>query len=187
MPVMQWSVDYFTGLPEIDRQHEELFALVNRLDGALRDGSETLDRSFADLHAYIREHFALEERFMAEAQLDPAYCSRHKTAHANFVLRVDELWEAYRGGSEAAGTELLGFLVAWLREHILHTDRSMAHDVHLRLGKEAPHNQFSHFLYVLHQCSVGAAATSRGPVLTSSTESPSVTRLPRRRLSPVSL
>jgi hemerythrin len=27
MSVMHWSVSYYTGLPEVDRQHEALFGL----------------------------------------------------------------------------------------------------------------------------------------------------------------
>ena len=32
MALIQWGVDCYTGLPEVDRQHEAMFALVNRLD-----------------------------------------------------------------------------------------------------------------------------------------------------------
>lgn len=145
MAVMQWSVDFFTGLPEIDRQHEELFALVNRLHDARAHRDELLDEAFANLCDYIRDHFGAEESFMAEANLDPAYVARHRAAHANFIMRIDELWRAYRDGSDAAADDLLSFLIAWLREHILVTDRKMAIAAHHRLGSEAPHNQFSHF------------------------------------------
>lgn len=145
MAVMQWSVDYYTGLPEVDRQHEALFGLVNRLHDARAHQAEVLAETFTDLRDYVREHFSLEERLMAEAGLDPAYMARHHGAHENFVRRLDELWDAHRSGSDSAAEELLGFLVAWLREHILHTDRNMALEIHTRMGTEAPHNQFAHF------------------------------------------
>lgn len=145
MAVMQWSVDFFTGLPEIDRQHEELFALVNRLHEARAHRSELLGQAFADLRDYVRDHFGAEEKFMAEASLDPAYVARHHAAHANFIMRIDDIWEQHRAGSESAADDLLAFLVAWLREHILVTDRKMAVAAHHHLGSDAPHNQFSHF------------------------------------------
>lgn len=145
MALMQWSVTYYTGLPEVDRQHEALFGLVNRLHDARAHQTDILGQTFADLRQYVLEHFSLEEQLMAQAGLDPAYIARHHAAHENFVMRLDELWDANCAGSDSAAEELLGFLVAWLREHILHTDRNMALDIHARMGTEAPHNQFAHF------------------------------------------
>lgn len=145
MALMQWSVDYYTGLPEVDRQHEALFGLVNRLHDARTHRDEILGPTFDDLRDYVREHFALEEKLMAEAALDAGYIARHHAAHENFIMRLDELWDAHRAGSDTAAEELLGFLMAWLREHILHTDRNMALDIHTRMGTQAPHNQFAHF------------------------------------------
>ena len=145
MSVMHWSVNYYTGLPEVDRQHEALFGLVNRLYDARGHRAELLEQAFADLRDYVREHFSLEEALMAESGIDAGYIARHHAAHENFVMRVDELWNFHRAGSESAADELLGFLMAWLREHILHTDRKMALEIHARMGTEAPHNQFAHF------------------------------------------
>ncbi len=145
MAAMQWSVDFYTGLPEIDRQHEALFALVNRLHDARTHRNELLDQAFGDLCDYIRDHFSAEESFMDQASLDPAYVARHRAAHANFIMRINELWQAHRAGSDEAADDLLAFLIAWLREHILITDRKMAVAAHHHLGSDAPHNQFSHF------------------------------------------
>jgi hemerythrin len=145
MSLMQWSVNYYTGLPEVDRQHEALFGLVNRLYDARGHRAEIIEQAFADLRDYVREHFSLEEKLMAESGLDAGYIARHRAAHENFIMRVDELWDVHRAGSDSAAEELLGFLMAWLREHILHTDRNMALDIHARMGTEAPHNQFAHF------------------------------------------
>jgi two-component system NtrC family sensor kinase len=92
MSVMHWSVSYYTGLPEVDRQHEALFGLVNRLYDARGHRAELLDQAFADLRDYVREHFSLEEALMAESGLDAGYIARHRAAHENFVMRVDELW-----------------------------------------------------------------------------------------------
>lgn len=145
MVLIPWSVDFYTGLPEVDRQHEALFGLVNRLYDARSLRADILGATFADLRDYVREHFTLEERLMAEAGLDAAYIARHHAAHENFVKRLDELWHAHEAGIESAADELLMFLVAWLREHILRADRNMALEIHARMGIEAPHNQFAHF------------------------------------------
>jgi hemerythrin len=40
---------------------------------------------------------------------------------------------------------MLEFLKSWILQHILQTDRTMAGEVHEKMGTEAPHNMFTHF------------------------------------------
>lgn len=145
MAVIRWGLDYYTGLPEVDRQHEELFVLINRLHDAAHDRSAIVDQAFEDLRGYVREHFALEETLMAEANVEAGHSAEHHGAHAGFVARIDRLWARHRSGDEAAAAELLQFLSDWLVQHILHTDRRMALEIHTRMGTQAPHNMFAHF------------------------------------------
>jgi len=42
-------------------------------------------------------------------------------------------------------TNCWNFSPGWLVEHILHTDRKMALEIHTRMGTQAPHNMFAHF------------------------------------------
>jgi hemerythrin len=145
MALMQWGLDFYTGLPEVDRQHQELFALIKRLSEAKARKSEIIDQAFAQLRDYVRDHFALEERLMLEADVDAAHFAMHRAAHAGFASRLDELWEAHLSGSASAADELLEFLTGWLTQHILDTDRKMALEIGTRLGTAAPHNMFAHF------------------------------------------
>ncbi|MDP1645260.1 MAG: bacteriohemerythrin [Thiobacillus sp.] len=145
MAGIQWGLDFYTGLPEVDRQHQWLFALINRLHDAEKLEPETIDQAFAELQDYVREHFTLEEQLMAEAEVDPEHQAQHRAAHAGFVARVNTLWQARTDGSESAAAELLEFLTYWLMQHIRHTDRKMALEIHARMGTQAPHNMFEHF------------------------------------------
>lgn len=145
MAHIQWGLDCYTGLPEVDRQHERLFALINRLDDARATQPAMLEQAFAELRDYVRDHFAVEEQLMAEANVDAAHYVQHRAAHTEFDARLNQLWQSYCDGSEAAADQLLEFLTGWLRHHILHTDQKMALEIHTRLGTEAPHNMFSHF------------------------------------------
>jgi len=145
MADIQWGLDCYTGLPEVDRQHQWLFALINRLSEAKDKQPEVIDRAFTELSDYVREHFAIEEQLMAEAKVDAEHQAQHLAAHAAFAARVNELWQARADGRDSAGDELLAFLVNWLTEHIRHTDRKMALEIHTRMGTEAPHNMFEHF------------------------------------------
>lgn len=145
MAVIRWGLDYYTGLPEVDRQHEELFGLINRLHDATSDRGAVMDQAFEDLRDYVRDHFAIEEQLMAEADVDVGHYAGHRAAHAGFVARIDKLWQRHLDGRESAADELLEFLTRWLVEHILHTDRKMALEIHTRMGTQAPHNMFAHF------------------------------------------
>jgi hemerythrin len=142
---IQWGLDYYTGLPEVDRQHQWLFALINRLHEAKRMQPEVVDHAFAELRDYVREHFAIEERLMVEAQVDAEHQAQHLAAHAAFAVRLNELWQARTEGNDVVTDELLEFLTNWLGQHIRLTDRKMALEIHTRMGTQAPHNMFEHF------------------------------------------
>jgi hemerythrin len=145
MNFIEWNVNFYTGLPDVDQQHAKLIALTNRLGEASEGKPEILDLAFRELNAYVAEHFSLEERVMVEAGIDPQHINYHKNAHALFVAKVDELWDSRDSSAERNLQEMLDFLKAWILQHILHTDREMARAVHAKLGTAAPHNMFTHF------------------------------------------
>lgn len=144
MACIQWGVNFYTGLPDVDRQHNRLVGLTNRLCEAAKYEPELLAVAFEELHAYIVEHFSLEERLMDEVGIDPEHVRHHKDAHATFVAKVASLWEDRQRDEEAVLEEMLVFLTTWILQHILQTDRRMASEIHAKLGSEAPHNMFTH-------------------------------------------
>lgn len=144
MACIQWGVNFYTGLPDVDRQHNRLVGLTNRLCEAARHEPELLGEAFEELRAYVVEHFTLEERLMEEAAIDPEHIRRHKEAHAYFVARVAELWQARSEAEDRVLEEMLSFLTTWILQHILQTDQRMAAEIHARLGGNAPHNMFAH-------------------------------------------
>ena len=125
-----------TGNGLVDRQHRELFARLSALLEASRDGrgSEEVKRLLAFLGEYVVEHFASEERLMAEAgypRLQP-----HRDEHRAFVAT----FEALRSEFQESGADL-PFVVrlsqrvtAWLKEHIYRADREMARWIQERPG-----------------------------------------------------
>ena len=145
MGFIEWNVNFYTGLPDVDQQHNKLVALANRLSETPEEDAEILDRAFQELKDYIVEHFTLEERLMEEAQIDPTHLNYHKNAHALFVVKIADLWEARAEGSGQTLPEMLEFLKTWIMQHILQTDRRMAYEVHDKMGTSAPHNMFTHF------------------------------------------
>jgi hemerythrin len=145
MSFIEWNVNLYTGLPDVDQQHNKLVALVNRLTEVSENNAETLDQAFLELKNYVIEHFSLEEQLMDEAQIDPEHIRYHKNAHALFVAKVAELWADRSNGTGQPLNDMLEFLKAWILQHILQTDHKMAGEMHNKLGTAAPHNMFTHF------------------------------------------
>ena len=145
MGFIEWNVNFYTGLPEVDQQHNKLVALANRLSETSEGDEEVLDLAFQELKDYIVEHFSLEEKLMVEAQIDAVHFRYHKNAHALFVAKIAELWDARDSDAGQTLPEMLDFLKSWILQHILQTDRRMAYEVHDKMGTSAPHNMFTHF------------------------------------------
>ncbi len=67
MKILNWQSSYSINRPEIDREHETFFGIINRLHEAMLagQGKEILERLLAELVQYAVYHFANEERVMA--------------------------------------------------------------------------------------------------------------------------
>jgi len=119
---MEWNDSFNTGIELIDKQHQILVRAINLLGLALERGSdkELMDAIFATLAEYTATHFADEERIFVEAGYPEA--DEHKHSHHMFLEKVTELKAKFDAGGDTA-REVLTFLVDWLQNHILGTDR----------------------------------------------------------------
>lgn len=145
MIFIEWDVNFYSGLPDVDQHHRKLITLANRLSEVPHGKTEILDQAFLELRDYISEHFSLEERLMQEAQIDAVHFKYHRGAHALFVAKVTQLWNSRNNDTDQDLKEMLKFLKSWILQHILQTDRKMAQEIHEKLGTDAPHNMFTHF------------------------------------------
>jgi len=68
MPVYGNKGTDMSGVPEIDKQHQELVALVTRLTEAVKNNAPRAEiyRIIDDVIAHTARHFATEEMLMAE-------------------------------------------------------------------------------------------------------------------------
>jgi hemerythrin len=66
--LIEWKDRYRTGIADVDHEHQELIALINKIhDDAQALGPDAdVEGFFGDLLAAISAHFALEERIMRE-------------------------------------------------------------------------------------------------------------------------
>lgn len=110
MGCVQWGVDFYTGLPDVDEQHNKLVALTNRLCETSKANPETLNQAFQELRDYASGHFSLEERLMDESGIDADHVIYHKNAHALFAPKVTELWGHRNDDDGQTLEEMLSFL-----------------------------------------------------------------------------
>lgn len=121
--LFEWSDEFSVGVDDIDEQHMELVALLNQLDGAIRDrqGSSAVRRTLDELVAYTQTHFAVEERLMRESAY-PDY-EEHRLYHEALIDQVRGLQHKLDTGEATITFELLHFLKVWLMRHICETDK----------------------------------------------------------------
>lgn len=121
--MIQFTKDCVIGVPQIDKEHEYLFELVNSAYNML--GSDDLNRIalakniLMKLKDYASNHFVHEEEYMTSIH-DPEL-PLQKKEHAAFITEVDFLIEDTEMNEDVLG-EVLSFLTRWLYHHILSSD-----------------------------------------------------------------
>ena len=123
---LQWDEKYSVEIPEVDSQHKMLFELIERLDSAIREkrGSSACDAILAELVAYTRIHFALEESLMRLSNYPDLL--GHKQQHEDLIAEVGQLQQKVASGATAISFELMQFLRVWLTKHIQQSDQKYA-------------------------------------------------------------
>lgn len=120
-----WTDDLTVGISEIDSQHKELFAQLERLLEACMAGREREEvLGMLDfLDGYVETHFGTEERLHREH----GYPGREKHLAEHAFMR--ERLGHFREEAETAGPtrdlvlRVNQTLIEWLRTHISSADR----------------------------------------------------------------
>ena len=135
MTLVQWNDTYSINVAEVDRQHQQLFDLINELHEAMTEGRvrhtmatvvhelDTMATVLKELMDYTSYHFSTEEGYMVEH----AYPERdvHKAAHAVFIERVQAFQQDFDGGQALYSVEIVEFIRDWWRSHILVVDKKL--------------------------------------------------------------
>ena len=125
----EFSDEYLIGIEMIDREHRKLFALVERADHLVKNwtagnGYEEIKGIMAELKNYTEVHFADEESYMRSIKYE-GY-EAQKRAHAAFISRLEEFdLEHVEENHREYMTSLIEFLLGWLINHILQTDKKI--------------------------------------------------------------
>lgn len=129
MNTFVWNDSFKTGETIVDTEHQELFRIINQV-ADLQEGAESSDtiREVLDhLVRYAVNHFAHEEKLMADVACDPRHVQKHRAAHVDFAKQVVAMRKVGTGANDIE--LLLRFLSNWLAFHILGMDQVMARQV----------------------------------------------------------
>ena len=121
----KFTKDCMTGIESIDKEHEQLFKIINEAQALLEEQAvdvKTVKSIVAHLVDYAAEHFAHEESYM-ESINDPELM-RQKKEHTDFTNKVKSVDFDNMTDEESRKelAELVKFLAKWLYHHILGSD-----------------------------------------------------------------
>ena len=121
--IIEWSPEYAVHVAEIDREHQVLFDVVNRLHEAMLNGkgAEVLRGLLAETTRYTLEHFAHEEEGMAA--IDYPELRAHAGQHDGLRRQSQAFVERFERGETTMTIELTLFLSAWIKQHTMTSDR----------------------------------------------------------------
>ncbi len=125
MSLMYWTPEIAVGSELIDLQHRSLIDRVNCLVSAIDEGreDEEIARLFDFLKEYTQDHFAAEERLMAETGYPER--ERHTAEHRAFCEKIADLEGrmAAEGMTTVLKRDFDEAVIDWLFEHICRVDR----------------------------------------------------------------
>ena len=126
MSLFVWDARYSLNITEIDRQHQQLFALFNELYDAMQQGhgNEVIGNVLTRVLDYTAYHFAAEEKLLH--QYGYAEEAAHRAEHAKLTGQAKLLVQKQRDGNNQVAIATLKFLCDWLNTHILGTDKKFA-------------------------------------------------------------
>jgi hemerythrin-like metal-binding protein len=124
-----WNQSFALGVPHIDAQHKQLFAIANELHQAMLKGQSKLmmGQALDKLVDYTVKHFGAEETLMGSTK--HADLARHKLIHDQFTAKIQKLQQGYNSGNVLVNVELMEFLQKWLVTHIQGTDVMYAREL----------------------------------------------------------
>ena len=141
MPVV-WTSDLATGVGWQDKEHKELFKVLDRLAvvSAGGGGSEAVESAVSSVDDYVVGHFHHEETAMSK--YDYPDILDHLVAHTSFIEEFSSIKNEYllREGLEGARLEelVLDRVVGWWHDHIMTIDKPLGRFLARRTGEKGP-------------------------------------------------
>ncbi len=131
--VFPWSRSFETQIASIDKQHQRLVVLLNKMGSKLAQGDDLveIDKVIDELFSYANHHFQSEENIWEKRFHGDEWLTSHHKTHCKFISDVHEFQQKEKAGDKTGLYEkILRFLICWLAHHILDDDMRMAKVIH---------------------------------------------------------
>lgn len=125
----EFSDEYLIGIDLIDKEHQELFRIVDRANQLVKSydavsGYDKIIHILDELKVYTIEHFQDEEEYMTSIHYEGL--AAQKRAHEAFINKLENIeLDKIQNNPQEYLQELLEFLLGWLINHILNTDKKI--------------------------------------------------------------
>jgi hemerythrin len=129
---LEWNTKFELGHAQLDGDHRTLFQVLETLSGGYCD-HDLVDTQIKILEHYVRDHFTLEERLMADSAYP--HLEEHRALHTEFratVARLRNHW--HNNESPSVQREIIAELSDWLGQHIIDADRAYLPWITTKLG-----------------------------------------------------
>ena len=129
-PSFAFSSKYEVGVPSIDAEHRQLFALIEETDRVihselLHDKYDEIVSIIDGLRDYTLFHFKNEETYMESIHYDGL--EAQKITHQAFIDKLNEMdLFAVDDNQQESLEELIEFLLGWLVNHIMKMDKKIS-------------------------------------------------------------
>jgi hemerythrin len=119
---LAWTKEFSVGVGELDRHHQHLIAVFNKLYEAMTVGDDpkTVAEVLKELDDYAAYHFKAEKDLFRKKKYPAA--AAHNRQHNEFREHLKRLHALVRKKDDYAGLEMAAFLSSWLTNHILTAD-----------------------------------------------------------------
>lgn len=121
VPAFTWHDEFSVGHGEMDGTHREF---VDCVDALLTVDDAGLGSALAAFEVHARQHFADEDRWMAQSAYDNARC--HVDEHAAVLKSLQEVQAALAQGRHAVVRSFAVALADWFPEHARVMDQGLA-------------------------------------------------------------
>lgn len=129
--MLEWSKKFDTNVEFIDKQHQQIFMLLNQLRACCTENTANpyiISTALSKLNAYSRKHFQVEEALMASQNLDERHVRIHRMEHFSFIHDIENMWAHDNTQDSLLETseKLVAFITRWWCYHILGMDQLMS-------------------------------------------------------------
>ena len=125
--LVEWKHTLDTGVPEIDKDHRTLFAMLNIVHNAIYYPEEMgiQKNIFRDMFQFAKEHFDREERLMEQSNYPKS--EGHRAQHLVFLGQAEKFSGLMDEKSHTLLLDLSIFVKNWFSFHISKWDQEMGH------------------------------------------------------------